>query len=278
MTPLRYFFTVPPINTHQLLIAGIGIQERMRAGIVDRPKGTGDYLFMYFYEAVEIRGADGTLRRAPGSIVVWEPKDGHYYGDKSQEWNHSWMHCSGTYFKTVLRQEHIPCNLPIELPDPAIVEKYLFDLHCELNHYKEPDVMIVQNLIRNWMRELARVVRGGGRKQMIPREFQELKSFIDANYQRNLSLNDLARHIHLSVPHLCSQFKKIFGVPAMSYLIDQRLYQAAHLLHDRNLRVSDVARQVGYDDLFYFSKLFKSRFGASPREFRRRQFAARLDD
>lgn len=271
MMPLRYFFTSPPINTRQLLISGIGIQEHMPAVIVDRPNGTGDYLFMYFYESVLIRGKDGTLRRPPGSLVIWEPKDGHFYGEKSYPWNHSWMHCSGTLFHQLLIRNRIPRNKPIELPDPSIVEKYLFDLHCELNNYVQPDVTIVRNLIQNWMREIARIVEGGGRKQTIPREFLELKSFIDVNYQRNLSLNDLARHIHLSVPHLCAQFKKNFGIPAMSYLIEQRLRQAAHLLQDRNLRVSDVARQVGYEDLFYFSKLFKTRYGASPREFRRRQ-------
>ena len=270
MMPLRYFFSSPPINTRQLLISGIGIQERMPPVIVDRLNGTGDYLFMYFYESVVIRAKDGTSQRAPGSLIIWEPKDGHFYGEKSQAWNHSWMHCSGLFIKRVLSANRIPRNQPIELPDPSIVEKYLFDLHCELNHYLQPDVTIVRNLLQNWMREIARIVEGGGRKQTIPREFLELKSFIDVNYERNLSLNDLARYIHLSVPHLCSQFKKNFGMPAMSYLIEQRLRQAAHLLQDRNLRVGDVARQVGYEDIFYFSKLFKTRFGASPREFRRR--------
>ena len=56
----------------------------------------------------------------------------------------------------------------------------------------------------------------------------------------------------------------------MAYVIGQRLQQAAYLLRDRNLRITDVARQVGYEDLFYFSKLFKDRYGVSPREFRRR--------
>ena len=47
--------------------------------------------------------------------------------------------------------------MPIELPDPSIVEKYLFDLHCELNNYIRPDVTIVRNLLLNWMREIARM-------------------------------------------------------------------------------------------------------------------------
>ncbi len=43
---------------------------------------------------------------------------------------------------------------------------------------------------------------------------------------------------------------------------------AAHLLANRNLTISEIALQVGYDDLFHFSKTFKKHFGASPRSYR----------
>jgi two-component system response regulator YesN len=45
--------------------------------------------------------------------------------------------------------------------------------------------------------------------------------------------------------------------------------EAAYLLHDRNLNVTEIARRVGYAEIFHFSKLFKKRFGRSPRETRR---------
>ncbi len=56
----------------------------------------------------------------------------------------------------------------------------------------------------------------------------------------------------------------------INYLIGVRLRQARYLLLDRQLQISEIARRVGYDDLFHFSKLFKKHFGLSPRALRNR--------
>jgi len=85
-----------------------------------------------------------------------------------------------------------------------------------------------------------------------------------------MTLEALSRRVHLSIPHLCAQFKRYFGVSVIGYVIQLRLHQAAYLLQDQTLTITDVARRVGYDDIFYFSKLFKSRYGASPRHARQR--------
>ena len=78
----------------------------------------------------------------------------------------------------------------------------------------------------------------------------------------------------MSVPHLCSEFKKHFGVPVIDYVIRRRMREAAYLLHDRNLNITGIARRVGYTDIFHFSKLFKKHFGRSPREVRKRYIEA----
>lgn len=50
----------------------------------------------------------------------------------------------------------------------------------------------------------------------------------------------------------------------IGYLIHLRLQHASYLLQDRNLRVKEIAQQVGYDDICYFSKLFKKHYEISP--------------
>ena len=73
---------------------------------------------------------------------------------------------------------------------------------------------------------------------------------------------------HCSVPHFCSEFKTHFGTSAIAYVTTLRLHTAAHLLQNRNLRVSDVARAVGYEDIYYFSRHFKTRYGVAPSAMR----------
>ena len=270
MTPLRYFFTSPPLQSRRLAIHGIGIQEQMRPQIINRPAGTGDFLIMYFYDEVVIESKAGKRTHPPGILMIWRPEDGHFYGNTKTPFKHSWMHCDGQFIRRTAKAHRLPFNSAIALPDATIMEKYLFTIHEELSQFVKPSEKIVCNLIDNWMCEISRAVRGDSRKHAISREMLDLKTYIDAHYPLPLALNDLAHRVHLSVPHVCSQFRKNFGTSVMAYVIGQRLQQAAYLLRDRNLRVTDVAREVGYEDLFYFSKLFSGRYGVSPREFRKR--------
>jgi AraC family transcriptional regulator of arabinose operon len=268
MALIRYLFTEPLFRSDGLSIRGIGVREKMRPCIVDRPRGTGDYLFMVFYDEVTIRVAGEPRRYPPGALVMWQPAAGHYYGNLAREFYHSWTHCDGKLLGRFLHENGITPDVPIVLPDPALVDKYLLDLHHELTSHQQPDGVILQNLFLNWIREVARIVKGGGQSETIPRKFLDLKSYIETNYNRPLSLKDLAARVHLSVPHLCACFKQHFGVAVMRYVIQLRLHQAVYLLQDRALNVTEIARQVGYDDIFYFSKLFKTHYGVSPRNAR----------
>ena len=60
----------------------------------------------------------------------------------------------------------------------------------------------------------------------------------------------------------------------IEFVIRQRLERAQYLLRNQNLAVGEVGRLVGYEDIFQFSKLFKKRFGESPRSMRTRMWKA----
>ena len=81
----------------------------------------------------------------------------------------------------------------------------------------------------------------------------------------------MARTAGMSVSSLSARFKKTFGLAPKAYLLQYRMRHAAHLLANRNLTISEIATQVGYDDLFHFSKTFKKHFGTSPRNAPMRQ-------
>ena len=73
----------------------LGLHEKMRAGMVDRPEGTRNYLFMLFHSEVEVKTRDGREVWESPSLMAWTPPDGHYYGNADVPWSHSWFHCSG---------------------------------------------------------------------------------------------------------------------------------------------------------------------------------------
>lgn len=234
--------------------------------MVNRPAGTGDYLFMVFYDHVMVRAADGEAIRPPGTLIIWRPGECQYYGSVRGAWNHSWLHCSGAMIARHLEGNRVPCNTAIPLP--SLSDKYLFDIHAEMSGHASPDLVLAGNCLENWIREIARVAQGR-QAPHVPPELRDIKAYIESHYDRPLSLTMLARRAGLSVPHLCSQFKRYFGSAVISYVLGLRMSRAVALLQDTTLSVTDVARAVGYDDLYHFSKLVKQRYGLSPRQMRK---------
>ncbi len=267
---IKYFFTTPPVDTPEIKVRGIGIQEWMRPCIVDRSAGTGDYLFMFFHEPVVIRSSSGEEKVRPqNTLMLWPRAAGHYYGCKERRWNHSWVHCDGAAVGRMLVEERLPVGSPIEEVNPLIVEKCLLDLHNELRN-DAPDEVIVINTLHTFLREVRRVVTHGRRKRAVPEGLLKAKWRIETEFDKRLTLMALAREASLSVPHFCAEFKKHFGAPPVEHLIAQRMRQAIYLLGDMNLSVGEVASQIGYEDIFYFSRLFKKRMGIGPSAFRQK--------
>lgn len=248
-------------------IRGIGIQERMRPGIIDRPRGTGDWLIMYFHVACQI-----LEQKAPaGSLVIWEPGDYQKYGSYTPGWSHSWMHCEGTALARWLKQAHLPTNtiLP-NLPEAHWVQM-LESVFEEIQKHDAYANRIILNLVHNSLLQFGRLARPASDDDSTGDNLQHIRRQLEIDFDQPVSLEELAQQSGLSVSHFCARFKQAFGCSAIEYLIGQRMQQAAYLLYDRNLKIQEIAHRVGYDDVFHFSKMFKKHHGMSPRALRKQQ-------
>ncbi|MDD2709567.1 MAG: AraC family transcriptional regulator [Verrucomicrobiae bacterium] len=269
MKSIRYFFDAPPVDSPDISIHGIGIRERMRPGVVRRPRGTGDWLFMQFHGEVFIQTREGWGVHPENTLVIWTPRDGHQYGNPNKPWSHSWLHGEGRLIGKFLAESGLPAHAAISLPDAVTTDKHLLDLHYELTSHVRPDAVIARNILHNWIREIGRRFKWTESQVVAPPELMSLKSFVERNFDQPMNLAELAARAGLSVPHLCSQFKKCFGFSVIGYQIRLRLQRATYLLQDQGLRLKEVGRQVGYEDYYHFSKLFKEHYGFSPRAMRR---------
>lgn len=97
-----------------------------------------------------------------------------------------------------------------------------------------------------------------------------MRLYLDGHFHTPIILANLAARCHCSIPHFCNEFKKYFHCSAIEYVTRLRMHQAEYLLRDENLSVTEIARRVGYEDIYYFSKRFKQHFGLSPQNLRKR--------
>lgn len=268
MRGFKQFFAVPPNLGASLAIRGIGIQERMQPSIINRPHGTGDCLIMFFYDSVWIGSGGEPVKYPAGTAMIWTPGRTQYYGNNSIPFKHTWIHCDRSSVRSILRKSHLPLNRPFGLSDPVVMERPLLLIHEELNRHTPPNAMIVRDYLEIWLLETARLLHSQDAGPTIPPSLLAIRQLIECESDSPVSLSDLAGKAHLSVSHFCAEFKRYFGYSAIDFLIRQRMHRAAYFLRDRNLRITEVARAVGYENLYHFSKMFKKHFGISPRKMR----------
>ncbi|MBE7066885.1 MAG: helix-turn-helix transcriptional regulator [Ruminococcaceae bacterium] len=92
-------------------------------------------------------------------------------------------------------------------------------------------------------------------------------NYVTNHYYENIDLNFLVKNYGISPSRFRTIFKSQLNQAPMSYLIDYRISQARKLLASGKYTVSEVSYMVGYDDVHYFSRLFKQKTGSAPSEF-----------
>ena len=83
-----------------------------------------------------------------------------------------------------------------------------------------------------------------------------------------MSLNDVAKVVNMSTFHFCKMFKKATGLTFTEYLSLVRIAKAKNLLLNPNLRVSEIAYEVGFQSLTHFNRIFRKMVGESPSQYR----------
>ncbi len=96
-------------------------------------------------------------------------------------------------------------------------------------------------------------------------------NYLNENYEHKISLEQIAHNIYLSPVYISKIFKEETGESPINYLIKIRLEKAKDiLLNSENGSIKSIANQVGYDDVYHFSKLFKKYYGVSPLYYKKR--------
>lgn len=97
------------------------------------------------------------------------------------------------------------------------------------------------------------------------------KAYIDENYSRDLSPSDVARYVFLSESYFTHMFKAEFGISPKSYMLKVRIDASKRLLAQSDMRVRDIALEVGFSSPQRYNDVFRKNTGMTPLEYRRIQ-------
>ncbi|WP_394247797.1 helix-turn-helix transcriptional regulator [Vibrio profundi] len=106
-------------------------------------------------------------------------------------------------------------------------------------------------------------------KSTISQDFIETLRYIENHLSETIREEDIAARCHYSVTYFSKVFHRVIGISFRDYICNKRINLAKKiLLRDRNTKVSVVAYQCGYQDVSYFSRIFKKKTGMTPGMFR----------
>ena len=99
--------------------------------------------------------------------------------------------------------------------------------------------------------------------------FKKLLQYIDAHYMENLNLQTLSNQYYINVSYCCELFRKETDMTFTQYITSLRMDHAKELLLNTDLPFKLICESVGYNDYFYFDKVFKRNTGLTPTEYRK---------
>lgn len=160
---------------------------------------------------------------------------------------------------------------PVRRVEPGTrLSRYLYGAAAE---WRRSDQTVTRMMLEHWSKLIVPelILYDGRRGLLSPRPLDpivaDMLETLPARIERPVSLAELSRESGYTPQHLNRLFHRTLGVTPLQFLARLRMEKAASLLADGRHTVGGVARQVGFDDPYYFSRLFKSHFGQSPRRY-----------
>ncbi len=104
----------------------------------------------------------------------------------------------------------------------------------------------------------------------VPEKLQQMLHYIQENYNRRISLADVAERFHFNTSTVSRMFVRYLNVNYIDYINQLRFEKARELITLSELSISEIAEQTGFESLSYFSRQFKRKYGITPQEYRRK--------
>lgn len=191
-----------------------------------------------------------------------------YQADNENPWHYKWIGLSGILVsnhlsRSVLSDKNhvIQCDDDIKDIIDAILQEA--DPDNETNLRIPAYILLFLNEI------LKKGVYEPGQKTTQQIYCEKAVEYIEKYIYKKVTVNDLAEYIGIDRSYLANCFKKMLGVSPKEYIVDAKVKKAIEYLLTSPNSISDIANSVGYEDLYLFSNLFRSKTGMSPRNYRK---------
>lgn len=255
--------------TRDLSLTHIGAFVAAGGHFVERPHGTSQHILIACISgkgSCTLGGREWSLE--PGDLLFLPPRAHHIYcADSRSPWTIFWMHFRGLRAEDHLANLGVSKSNPvISVDDTAMLIAAFEDTFRHATHGFGEAAMPGLSTAFGRLLGLVKVYQRapGSRSRRAENRLLQVLALMREDLTRPWTLAELASESHLSVPHFTELCRRQTGMPPLGLLIRLRLQRAMDLLQQGNHNVAEAAAAVGYDDPFYFSRLFRKHMGVAP--------------
>jgi AraC family transcriptional regulator of arabinose operon len=259
--------------TAALLPGRIGYFPKARGQKVTRPNGDWAFTLLFCLDGVGMLEVSQSRHRLTGgTFALLRPFEFHAYeADAHHPWSYYWIHFSGTmaqqYYELLTSGGKNTC-IGIE-SNQRFIESFekILNIYHEGHAYK----MLVQasSALHQLLGDLyGQVCSRSTTQETVVSRIERTLLLMRNNLSMHLSIPELAGVANMSHAYYALQFRRHTGESPRSYFNKMKIAKACEYLEKTGSKVESIAHLVGYEDSFYFCRLFRRLTGQSPTIYR----------
>lgn len=243
---------------------------------INRPKGSGDYLFLYFLTPMTVHLKNKTVVTKEGACVLYEPGQMQYY-HAVHKFRNSFFHFSADD-SSFVQKYGIPTGQVLYPGNGSAINELCREIYMEqlakADFYEEQIHQLVHQLFILLSRQLHTAATTTNVQAGLYKQFEKARIEIMTHIEKNWSSESMAALTNLGTSQFYYYYHLFFNRSPKAELIDARIARAKYLLEAEGLSVNQTAFLSGFQNLSHFTRYFKKICGISPSEFARQRNTA----
>ena len=234
------------------------------------PFRSDPFFRIYFADAggLKIAWLNGVMHCKRGNLYLIPAKTPFQYLPAEESFTHRWVH-----FHSALLESQPQFGQPLEIQGNKQLSKIMDALLADAQHSSELKSLLSADI---HLRMLLLPFLGNRILQenimANTKRFSAVLQYLDHHYSGRISLRELAAMSHLSPQRFSSEFQRSFGIGIKQYLVQKRITEAQRLLLTTKYGIKEIAHEVGYDNEYFFYRIFRKYTGSTPADFRKKSY------
>jgi AraC-like DNA-binding protein len=230
------------------------------------------------YQIVYISSGKGALRAAgqswelgPGALFLVLPGLEHSYKpDPATGWHEYWVGFKGSYFKKLAREgflspDRLFFNVGLHDYIITLFNRIFDEVRAQKPLYQMKACTAILGLITETLSGSRRQEQSDYSQKIV----EKAKYLMESNIYGALNLPNIAEQIGISTSRLNEIFKQYTSMTPYQYYIHIKIHKAEELLGLEDISVKEAAWRMGFEDQYYFSRLFKNKTGIAPSDWKK---------